>query len=114
MNISFLHHIPVLHGNQSQLGEMISFLKDAGSFGSTQILWEDPHAKVQVGFRISRKLVEERDYYRLPPVHVPKVFLTFLAPQIPTLPLTQLELPEKDLSHLVDVLLKELTYQQRG
>jgi hypothetical protein len=114
MEFTFLHHIPKLTGNTVQLREVLHFLKDNGAFGSVQILWEDPVTKYQLGFKISRVLVKEVEYYRLPPEVSQRVYFSWLLPQFGTCPLTRFLLTDRDQELLSDVLLKELHHLQRG
>jgi hypothetical protein len=115
MDLTFLHHIPKLPGNEVQIQAVLTFLKDHGAFGSTQILWEDPVTKYQLGFKISRVLVKEKaEYYRLPPEMSTKVCISWLLPQFGSCPTNRFPLSHTDQELLVDVLLKELRIQQRG
>ena len=115
MQFELLHHLPKLQGVRIQMEECLSFLKDTGYFGSVTLLWEDHHSKMQTGIKLSRKLTKQpSEYYRLPPLILPRVDLLLLHPQIQTAPCLQISLDEKDQKTLHDVLLKELEYQQKG
>jgi len=115
MQFELLHHLPHLSGVRVQLEECLSFLKDTGHYGAVTLLWEDPMSKMQTGFKLSRKLTKQpSEYYRLPPLILPRVTLLLLHPQVQTAPSIQISLDEKDQTTLHDVLLKELRYQQKG
>ena len=87
-------------GTRVKLEEALAFLKDPRHFGSYTCLWQCPISKYQVGFTLSR---QPGDYYR-----DTILFLTVVAPNIPSLPKIQYTLSNTDSAELISALQSEL------
>lgn len=92
--------LPNLPGTAVRLRETLAFLKDPRHLGSHTFTWECPISKQLVGFTVSRK---PGDYYR-----DTILFLTVIAPNIPSLPQAQYTLSSTDVTQLISALDTEL------